>query len=167
MKSHFEKQGRDIEIFVFARDTLSMTASLMQKLVKWRKFQQNKSTDADTINYLVSTRVGNLLQVCGKERTHIFHYEDALSSRYPRGVIDYFAELLGIPSESLPTQFTRPISLLAKQPTNCSTNFSKRTLFTTKAQCFTLLAGISSGCSMKQQIMERGKRSALMLFDRM
>ncbi len=106
MKSHFEKQGRDIEIFVFVREPLSMTASLMQELVKWGTFLQNESTEADTINYLVSTRVGNLLQVFGKEKTHIFHYEDAFSSRYPRGVIDYFAELLGIPSESLPTAHT-------------------------------------------------------------
>jgi hypothetical protein len=103
MKSHFDKQGRDIEIFVFVREPLGMTASLMQELVKWGTFLQNESTDDDTIDYLLSDRVDNLLQVFGQEKTHILYYEDALSSRYPRGVIDYFAELLGIPSESLPT----------------------------------------------------------------
>jgi len=106
MKSHFNKQGRDIEIFVFVREPLGMTASLMQELVKWGTFLQNESTDADTIDYLLSKRVGNLLQVFGQEKTHILYYEDALSSRYPRGVNDYFAELLGIPSESLPTVHT-------------------------------------------------------------
>jgi hypothetical protein len=44
-----------------------------------------------------------LLQIFSKEKTHICYYEDALSSKYPRGVIDYFAELLGIEPEKLPS----------------------------------------------------------------
>ena len=103
MKSHFKEQGRDIEIVVFVREPLSMTASIIQEMVKWGDLLHNESTDNEPVNYLFSERVGNLLQIFGKEKTHICYYEDALSSKYPRGVIDYFAELLGIEPEKLPS----------------------------------------------------------------
>lgn len=106
MKSHFEEQGRDSEIFVFVREPLGMTASVIQELAKWGSLLHNESTDHKAIDYRLSERVGNLLDIFGKETTHICYYEDALSSKYPRGVIDYFAELLGIQPESLPSVHT-------------------------------------------------------------
>ena len=103
LKSHFNAHQRAIEVFVFVREPLGMTASLMQEMVKWGSLLQNESTDGDAINYLLSERVGNLLNVFGNDATHILHYEDALSNKYPRGVVDYFAEALGIRPEDLPS----------------------------------------------------------------
>jgi hypothetical protein len=103
LKSYFHAHQRAIEVYVFVREPLGMTASLMQEMVKWGSFLQNESTDGDAINYLLSERVGNLLKVFGNDATHILHYEDALSSKYPRGVVDYFAGALGIQPEELPS----------------------------------------------------------------
>jgi hypothetical protein len=103
LKRHFNAHQRDVAVFVFVREPLGMTASLMQEMVKWGSLLQNESTDGDAINYLLSERVGNLLKVFGNDATHILHYEDALSNKYPRGVVDYFAEALGIRPEDLPS----------------------------------------------------------------
>lgn len=43
MKSHFKEQGRDIEIVVFVREPLSMTASIIQEFVKWGDFYTMKA----------------------------------------------------------------------------------------------------------------------------
>jgi hypothetical protein len=101
VKKLFEQHQRQISVYIFVREPLGMTASLLQEMVKWGDSLQNESTDGDTINYRAADRVENILTVFGSDKTHFLYHEDALDSRYPRGAVDYFAETLGIRCEHL------------------------------------------------------------------
>jgi hypothetical protein len=103
IKNTFNEHQRDAIVFVAVREPLGMTASLMQEMVKGGKDLQNESTDKDVVSYSLSKRINNILTVFGDENTHILRLEDAFSSEFPRGIVDYFAKQLNIKPERIPT----------------------------------------------------------------
>lgn len=103
LKNTFNEHQRDVVVFAMVREPLGMTASLFQQMVKGGKCLQSERTDKDVINYSLSKKVNNILTVFGKENTRILRFEDALSSEFPRGAVDYFAKQLGIKTERIPT----------------------------------------------------------------
>jgi hypothetical protein len=103
IKNTFNEHQRDAIVFVIVREPLGMTASLMQEMVKAGNSLQNERTDKDVIGYSLFTKVNNILKVFGEENTRILRLEDALSSEFPRGVVDYFAKQLDIKPERIPT----------------------------------------------------------------
>lgn len=111
LKRYFSNHHRQITAIVFVREPLSMTASLMQERVKWGDHLQNENTDGQPLEVRVSDRVGNVVAVFGEESTRILRYEDASAGHYPRGVIDYFAESVGLRPCDIPTPQSRNQSI--------------------------------------------------------
>jgi hypothetical protein len=103
LKNTFNEHQRDVIVFAMVREPLGMTASLFQEMVKEGNCMQSERTDKDVINYSLSKKLNNILTVFGKDNTRILRFEDALSSEFPRGAVDYFAKQLGIKPERIPT----------------------------------------------------------------